>query len=146
MKIDLEKWIIDGSIIYKIVNFEKCCDELLADKNIDLINDTYEIDDDIVYIGEDKSQNEDWQIHDYKKYNYCPYSGHPIDLKIINAIDKTEEYNDLLKQEKELLKSINKTDSKKKDKEIRKNLSEVKNKIDDMYRNDSLVQFRKDDD
>ena len=35
MKIELEKWIIDGSVAYKIANLEKCCDDIINSENID---------------------------------------------------------------------------------------------------------------
>lgn len=145
MKIELEKWIIDGSVAYKIINLEKYCEDIINSKTIDLVNNTCEIDEDecfVCIIKENDDNSENYIEDEYEKINYCPYCGEPIKIKIINTIDKTEECNQLSKQREELWCKYNKTDSKKKAEELRQQVRELDNEINNMYNSDSLKKYK----
>ena len=144
MKIELEKWIIDGSVAYKIANLEKCCDDIINSENIDLVNNSYEISEDNCFINliEKIYDYDGYEDQNYEKINYCPFCGEPIEIKIISTIDKTEEYNQLSKERENLWKKYNNTDSKKKAEKLRQQVLELDNKINNMYNSDSLKKYK----
>lgn len=145
MKIKAEKWIIDDSMSYKILDIERCCDKLINSKNISINTeyDEYEtfVDDNPEYSV--KITREEYDYENYPKFYYetikfCPWCGKPIVIEIINEVDKTDEYKLLEKQREELWEKCHKTDSKKKELSLKEQVRKLDDKINNMLMNDDF--------
>ena len=141
MKIKVEKWTFDGSKSYRIVQAEKCCDEILNSETV-VLNYEYENDDDTDYCvklvkGEWEYYSENYD-YTYEKIKYCPFCGSKIEIEIVNTVDKTEEYFELKEKRKTLWSKCNKTDSKRESEELRIEVGILDSKINAMYNNDGL--------
>ena len=145
MKIEVSKWTFDGNTSYKILNIKECCSKLTNSMNISINTDFDEFDDlhsdeqeysvKLVNVEYDEEVGDTYR---HEKIDFCPFCGEPIEIKIIEELDKTEEY-ELLKTEREnLWKKCCKTDSKKKEQELRKQVYELDKKINDIWENDGF--------
>lgn len=154
MKIKVEKWIVNEDAynyqeIYKIKSIEKCCNKILHSKNIDINNeycedDVYEDDNKygvkLVRHEEETFSWEDWTdtSYYYESISHCPFCGKKIDIEIISAIDKTEEYSQLTKEREVLWNKYRRTDSIKKQEILKEQLNELDEKINNILENDSF--------
>jgi hypothetical protein len=143
MKIKAEKWIIEkGVTSYKLKSIEKCCDKLINSKNI-CLNDKY-IADNIegyrysVRLFRTEDLEENWVDYHYETIEYCPFCGEPINIEIIDEVDKREECKLLIAERDRLWKKCCNTDSKKEASNLREQVSELDENIDKMYRSDDF--------
>ena len=148
MNIKTEKWIIDGSISYKILEIEKCCDKLINSNNISINikpdeNEAYILDSPEYSVKISRCE-EYWEDgYDYtcdyhEKISFCPFCGELIIIKIVNEIDKTEEYKLLQEQRNMLWKKYRNTDSKKKEDELKQQVRELDMRINEMLNSDDF--------
>lgn len=155
MNIKVEKWIIDDSVSYKILDIEKCCNEIINSKNIS-INTEY--DENETYVGDNPEYSvkivraeERWDGEDgysyfdnyYETIKFCPFCGQEIFIEVVNEVDKTEEYKPLREERDVLWKKCWKTDSKKKESELRKQVNELDNRINSMLASDNFERIGK---
>ena len=143
MKIKVEKWTFDASRSYRIVQSEKCCDKILNSEVI-VLNDDYENGDDSDYGVKLERYEHYWDYEDeinqytYEPIKYCPYCGEKIEINIVNTIDKTEEYLELIKRREELWNKAIKTDSRKKSERFREESYALDKVINELYYSDGL--------
>ena len=143
MKIQVEKWTFDGEKSYKIIQAEKCCDKILNSEVI-VLNDDYENGDDSDYGVKLEKYEHYWDYEDeinqytYEPIKYCPYCGEKIEISIVNTIDKTKEYLELIKRREELWNKAIKTDSRKKSDKLREESYALDKVINELYYSDGL--------
>lgn len=150
MKIKVEKWIIDEDVSFKIVDIEKCCDKLINSKYVS-VNNEYDGNDDKytvkIHGKEFDNWNNDYYYNDYYSndyydvINFCPYCGSPINMKIINTIDKTKEYNAWRKERNILWDKCQTTDSKREEELLREQIQEIDEKTNKMLSSDDFGDY-----
>lgn len=145
IRIKVEKWAFDGSISYKIVDIEKCCDEIRQNPLIDFYVKGFENSEDEYGIAlcETDTYPEPWEDYyttDYRYYkiNRCPFCGEPISIKVANEFDKTDEYNKIEAEVYDLRKKINNCDSKKRGRELEIEFRKKNSALDNYYKNGSI--------
>lgn len=145
MKIEVSKWIFDDTCAYKIKSLTKCCDEIINSDVITLAND-YENGDDSDYSVKLRDVNYEYDSYDgdyydyttYESIQYCPFCGERIDVKIVEIIDKNDEYLELTQTRDELWNKYKKTDSIKKANKLQQEVGELDKKINELHMNDDL--------
>ena len=145
MKIEVSKWIFDNTHSYKIKSLAKCCDEIINSDVVTLVED-YENGDDTDYSVKLRNVNYEYDSYDdtyddyttYESIKYCPFCGERIDIKIVEVIDKNEEYSKLAKLRDELWSKYTKTDSIKKSNKLQQEVRELDKKINEIHINDDL--------
>jgi hypothetical protein len=153
MKIKVEKWIVDGTISYKIVSIDKCCDKLV-NSSLTSINTAYDryqcydygndniysvklINIESTYDSEDRDY---YNETNYEEIEFCPWCGEKIEIEIVNTINKTDEYK-VLQQKRDILwGKCRKTDSKNKEQELLKQVRELDVEINDMLTSDDFTK------
>lgn len=150
MKIEVEKIMFDNNeeVQYKIINIDKCCDEILNNSDyVDISDDNYteEIENDLdnynVKISNSYLDCCDTLVTNYKTIKYCPFCGEKIEIVIVNTVDKNEEYNKLQKERDELNDKRRKTDSKKEEQKLNEEIKELDNKINAFYESDGFDDY-----
>ena len=149
MKIKVEKWITDGTISYKIISIEKCCDKLI-DSKVTSINTAYDryqcYDYGNDYIYSVKLVQEEYDYDGYidetynEEINYCPWCGSRIEVEIVNTIDKTEEYKTLQQKRNELWKKCCNTDSKNKECKLKEQVRALDIQINNLLTSDDFTK------
>lgn len=145
MKIEVSKWIFDDTCAYKIKSLTKCCDEIINSDVITLAND-YENGDDSDYSVKLRDVNYEYDSYDgdyydyttYESIQYCPFCGERIDVKIVEIIDKNDEYLELTQTREELWDKYKKTDSIKKSNKLQLEVRELDKKINEIHTNHDL--------
>lgn len=145
MKIEVSKWIFDDTCAYKIKSLTKCCDEIINSDVITLAND-YENGDDSDYSVKLRDVNYEYDSYDgdyydyttYESIQYCPFCGERIDVKIVEIIDKNDEYLELIQTRDELWSKHMKTDSIKKANKLQLEVRELDKKINEIHTNHDL--------
>ena len=145
IKIKVEKWVLDGSTSYKIIDIKNCCDEIRNNPLIDFYVESFENSEDEYGIAlcEADTYPEPWEDYyttDYRYYkiNRCPFCGEPISIEIVSEFDKTVEYKQIETEVYDLRKNINKCDSKKKERELESEFREKNNLLNSYYQNGSI--------
>jgi len=145
IKIKVEKWTFDGSVSYKIVGIENCCNDIRQNPLIDFQADCFENSEDKYGVALCESETytepyENYETTDYRYYkiNRCPFCGDPISIEVVCELDKTDEYKRLKDEVYGLRKKINKCDSKKKERALESEFREKDNLLNSYYRNDSI--------
>ena len=132
MKIEVEKIMFDNNegVQYKIVNIDKCCDEILNNSDyVDISGDNY--------IDEIENYLDNYNV----KIKYCPFCGEKIEIVIVNTVDKNEEYNKLQKERDTLNDKRRNTDSKKEEQKLNEEIKELDNKINAFYESDGFDDY-----
>lgn len=143
MKIEVSKWTFDGNTSYKILHMEECCNKLTNSMNVS-INDGYD-----EFSNYDEQEysvkltkivyDEDiGDVYRYEKINFCPFCGEPIEINIVEEVDKTEEYKLLKNKRKVLWSKCNNTDSKKEAEELVNQVRELDKKTNGIWENDGF--------
>lgn len=146
MKLQLEKWTFDGSISYKLVNLDLCCDKITDNKVIDFHNgwfsDSYGCyaENKIGIALHEMSPNLDCDGYletydEYYEIRHCPFCGAEIHIEIVSEVDKTDEYLNLQTKVYDLRKEINKCDSKKKSYELECEFRKTDTELNSFYNN-----------
>ena len=152
MKIEVEKIMFDNNeeVQYKIVNIDKCCDEILNSSDyVDISGDNYTdeienyLDNYNVKISNSYLDCCDTLDTNYKTIKYCPFCGEKIEIVIVNTVDKNEEYNKLQKERDTLNDKRRNTDSKKEEQELNEIIHNLDNKINSFYDNDNFESYLK---
>jgi hypothetical protein len=145
IKITLEKWIFNESVSYKIINIDKCCEEIRQNPLIDFYAKYFENSEDEygVALCETDTHPEPWEddyTTDYRYYkiNRCPFCGELISIEVAEQLDKTAEYKQLEAEVYDLRKEITKCDSKKRERELEAQFREKNNLLDSYYYNGSI--------
>lgn len=145
VKIKAEIWEFDGNTSYKIINIESCCDEIRNNPLIDFYAVGFENSDDeygvaLCEIDTYPVPYEDDYLTDYRYYkiNRCPFCGEFISIEVVRELDKTCEYKQLKSEVHNLLKTINKCDSKKREREIKTEYREKNELLNDFYHNGTI--------
>lgn len=145
IRIKVEKWTFDGSTSYKIIDIEKCCDEIQNNPLIDFHAEGFENSDDEygVALCETCTYPEPWEDYyttDYRYYkiNRCPFCGNRISVEVAEEFDKTVEYKELEAEVYGIRKKINSCDSKKKTHEFEVEFRKKNNALDSYYKNGSI--------
>lgn len=141
---------------YKICNCEYCCEEIKHIPNIDFnfgitentdnpIEEGFEPDKDLGVMLINNIYHEPCYYDDfgytedyYYKLNYCPICGKKIEIEIIDNIEVTSEYENLVKEREDVHNKFIKTDSIKKQNEYLKRRQELDREINNFYYTDSL--------
>lgn len=141
MNVKAEKWLVDDSESYKIVEFRKCCDKIVEYSNIRLTNecsdDTWECVYSAFFVRE-TFDCEGFTTTEYDTIHFCPFCGEKIIVEIVKTIDKTDLYNALKKGSDFLCKEYNKTDSISRQREINKEVQEIRKEIDSLLNSDGF--------
>ena len=145
MKIEVSKWIFGGTCSYKIKSLTKCCDEIINSNVITLAYD-YENDDDSDYSVKLRENHTEYDSYDhsyddyttYESIKYCPFCGEKINIKIVEVIDKNDEYLELTQTRDELWDKYKKTDSIKKANKLQLEVRELDRKINEIHTNHDL--------
>lgn len=145
MKIDLIKLKFNDTYSYKYKPFTYCCDEIQSNKAIvftdeDLIHSD-DCWDDERYIPQFctshteiiTSYEDEWEQTDNYQIQFCPHCGEKIEISVVDEIDVSDKYKELLKQREDLLKRCQRTDSKKEERELRKQVRKLDEQINDFY-------------
>lgn len=145
MKIDLIKLKFNDTYSYKYKPFTYCCDEIQSNKAIvftdeDLIHSD-DCWDDERYIPQFctshteiiTSYEDGWEQTDNYQIQFCPHCGEKIEISVVDEIDVSDKYKELLKQREDLLKRCQRTDSKKEERELRKQVRKLDEQINDFY-------------
>ena len=145
MKIDLIKLKFNDTYSYKYKPFTYCCDEIQSNKAIvftdeDLIHSD-DCWDDEIYIPQFctshteiiTSYEDEWEQTDNYQIQFCPHCGEKIEISVVDEIDVSDKYKELLKQREDLLKRCQRTDSKKEERELRKQVRKLDEQINDFY-------------
>lgn len=64
---------------------------------------------------------------------YCPYCGEKIEINVVNEIDVSERFGELVKERNTLSRICRKTDSKKEEEKLNKKITEISNQINKFY-------------
>lgn len=145
MKIELIRCKFNGTISYKYMPFDYCCDKLKGNPCI-LFTD-----DDLVSGTIDKegkksygylpqfcttcleADDDGWE----QAYNYpiqvCPHCGQKIEINVVGDSDLSEKYDELSKLRESLWKECRETDSKKREAELKEKVRDLDNEIEDFY-------------
>ena len=145
MKIDLIKLKFNDTYSYKYKPFTYCCDEIQSNKAIvftdeDIIHSD-DCWDDERYIPQFctshteiiTSYEDEWEQTDNYQIQFCPHCGEKIEISVVDEIDVSDKYKELLKQREDLLKRCQRTDSKKEERELRKQVRKLDEQINDFY-------------
>jgi len=141
MFIEAERWHFDGSCSFKIVEFKKCCDDMIKSPNTCLNHDyeyTEEDDDYSVKLILTVNDYEMGDVNYFEKINYCPFCGKEINIDIIREVDKNEEYKTLTEERNSISEKCRKTDSIKKHQELANKLQILDKEINNMWQNDDF--------
>ena len=150
MKIELIKLKFNDTHSYKYKPFTHCCDEIQNDKAIvftgeELVcNDIFGLvvrdsDDTIIpqfcnsYTETFNSYGDEYEQTDNYPIQFCPHCGEKIEISVVDEIDVSDKYEELIKQRDELWKKCQKTDSKKKESELREQVRKLDKQIDSFY-------------
>jgi len=153
MLINAEKWTFNGSISYKIISVNPCCNKILQNPLIDVFYNWFEyLDDESNYCGDMEysiclcrtdtypEPYEDYYNTDYHYYKitYCPFCGEEIKINFINEVDKSEEDLSLQKRLIDLRKIINTCDSRKQIYELETEFKKLNYRLNSFYQTDSI--------
>jgi len=143
MFINAEKWVFDNNASFKIVEFKKCCDDIIKSPNTCLNSDygCYEEDEEDEYsvkLIQTEYDHDMGDLYYYEKINFCPFCGKPIYVDIIREIDKNEIYDQLTEERKMLWDKWNKTDRKQEVQKLGKRVNELDKEINNLYESDGL--------
>ena len=155
MKIELIRCRFNGTISYKYMPFDYCCDKLKGNPCI-LFTD-----DDLVSGTIDKegrksygylpqfctshtevvtSYEDEWEQTDNYPIQICPHCGKKIEINVVGNSDLSEKYDKLFKLRESLWKECRETDSKKREAELQEKIHDLDNEIEDFY---SLGEWNK---
>ena len=143
MKIELIRLKFNDTHSYKYKPFTHCCDEIQNDKAIvftgEDINDIGgEYKDEGISIPHFctshteviTSYEDEWEQTDNYPIQFCPHCGEMIEISVVDEIDVSDKYEELIKQRDELCQ---RTDSKMKEFELRKQIGKLDDQINDFY-------------
>ncbi|WP_288682248.1 hypothetical protein [uncultured Eubacterium sp.] len=147
MKIDLVKLNFDDTHSYKYKPFKYCCKAIQDNKTIEFTNEDLEnfeeehiYEDDYIprfctsYAETIKDWGDEWELTTNYPIKFCPHCGEKIEINIVEKIDVSEKYNELVRRQEELRKQCQETDSKREESELREKLRKLNNQIDDFYK------------
>lgn len=145
MKIELIKLKFSGTHVYKYKPFTHCCDEIQSDKAIVFTDEDLVHSDDYWdyegYIPQFctshteviTSYEGEWEQTDNYPIQFCPHCGEKIEISVVDEIDISDKYDELIKQRDELWKKCQRTDSKKKESELREQVGKLDKQINYFY-------------
>lgn len=145
MRIDLIKLKFNNTCAYKHKPFQYCCDEIQNDKAIVFIDEDLVHSDDCwdderyipqfctSYTETFNSWGDEWEQTDNFPIKFCPHCGEKIEISVVDEIDVSDKYEELIKQRDELWRKCQKTDSKKKESELSEQVRKLNKQIDSFY-------------
>lgn len=147
MKVELIRCKFNGTISYKYMPFDYCCERLKNNPCVVFTNDDLEYgtkdeyeDDKYIpqfctsYTEVITSYEDEWeQTHNYP-IAYCPHCNELIEISVVGKADCTDKYKEIQMLRKELLKKCRETDSKKEEALLRRKVHSLDEKIDSYYK------------
>jgi len=141
MRIEVEKWVFNGSESYKIIKFDKCCEKILSYPDIFLCR---EGDYDILggysvnIMREVPIPYEDGTWAEYETIVFCPFCGEKIIISVVGEVNKTELLEALEEQREAMRSRMSKTDSNLEHQKIEKEMQRLNNEINGIYSSDDF--------
>lgn len=150
MKIELIKLKFNDTYSYKYKPFKHCCEAIHNNNSIIFTDEDFVYNDELGINNSDYDDNpipqfctsytetfNSWGDEFENVYNYpiqfCPHCGKKIEIKVVNEIDTSEEYEELTNQRNELWKKCQNTDSKKEENELREQVRCLDDRINGFY-------------
>lgn len=149
MKVELIRCRFNnGSVSYKYMPFDYCCDELKCNPCI-LFTNNY-----LVYGTFDKkgrrnygylpqfctshteivtSYEDEWEQTDNYPIQFCPHCSEKIEINVVDDVDLSEKYDKLSELRDRLWKECRETDSKKRAAELQKKVHNIDDEINEFY-------------
>lgn len=150
MKIELVKLKFNDTHSYKYKPFKYCCETMQNNKSIVFTDEDLMFDDKSELVGINHgddvipqfctshietfdSYGDEFEFTYNYPIKFCPHCGKKIEIKVVDEIDVSEEYQELSQRRKELADRHQKTDSKKDCLELIKQIQDIYSKINYFY-------------